>query len=81
MLIICAYAPTLPSEEDLKDEFYDSLDSVLIKVNLKDKIILLGDFNARVGTRSDLWKDVIGAHGIGSMQGPQTVFDLGGPKF
>ena len=67
MLIICAYAPTLPSEEDLKDEFYDSLDSVLIKVNLKDKIILLGDFNARVGTRSDLWKDVIGAHGIGSM--------------
>ena len=67
MFVICVYAPTLMAEEDQTDDFYDSLDSVLRKVNPNDKIILLGDFNARVGSRSDLWEDVIGSHGIGSM--------------
>lgn len=67
MFIICVYAPTLMAEEDQIDDFYDSLNSVLGKVDSKDKIILLGDFNARVGSRSDLWEDVIGPHGIGNM--------------
>lgn len=67
MLVISAYAPTLVADEDQKDIFYSALDSVLRKASPKDKIVLMGDFNARVGSRTDLWRDVIGAHGIGKM--------------
>ena len=66
-LIICAYAPTLSAEEDLKDQFYSDLSTILRGANRRDKILLLGDFNARVGDRSDLWDGVIGPHGIGKM--------------
>ena len=66
MLLICAYAPTLTAEEDKKDEFYEDLNAVLRAANSRDKIILLGDFNARVGKRSDIW-EAIGPHGNGTM--------------
>ena len=66
MLLIAVYAPTLMAEEDKKDEFYEDLDRVLRAANIRDKIVLLGDFNARVGKRSDLW-DAIGSHGLGKM--------------
>ncbi len=48
--LISAYAPTLDAEEGIKDAFYESLDTVLLKVPHTDKLVLLGDFNARVGT-------------------------------
>ena len=66
MLLVCAYAPTLTAEEDKKDEFYDDLDLVLRSKSSRDKVVLLGDFNARVGKRSDLW-DAIGPRGVGKM--------------
>ena len=43
MLIISAYLPTLMSEDDQKDHFYNSLDTALRKACPKDKIIILGD--------------------------------------
>ena len=52
--VISAYAPTLVAEEEAKDEFYSDLSNVLRGINPKDKIILLGDFNVRVGRRRDL---------------------------
>ena len=54
MTLICVYAPTLTAEEHIKDQFYEELDKALRSVNGRDKIILMGDFNARVGRRSDL---------------------------
>lgn len=63
--LLSAYAPTLPSEEDIKDRFYEALDEALHKVPKGDKILLLGDFNARVGNNSVVWKGVIGHHGVG----------------
>ena len=66
-LIICAYAPILAAEEGIKDQFYSDLELVLRGANRRDRILLLGDFNARVGDRSDLWDGVIGPHGIGKM--------------
>ena len=46
--IISAYAPTLTSTEDAIEQFYGNLSSVLDSVPANDKLILLGDFNARV---------------------------------
>ena len=41
--------------EDGKDAFYEELSRLFDNVNYKDKLILLGDFNARGGSYSSLW--------------------------
>ena len=46
---VSVYYPTLDSSVDVKDYFYDTLYSTLRRISQDDKIILLGDFNARVG--------------------------------
>ena len=54
--IVSAYAPTMINPDEVKDKFYDDLDSVISATPRTDKLILLGDFNARVSTnlgRSD----------------------------
>ena len=48
--IVSAYAPTMTNPDEVKDKFYDDLDSVISAASRTDKLILLGDFNARVGT-------------------------------
>ncbi|KAJ0169233.1 hypothetical protein K1T71_015263 [Dendrolimus kikuchii] len=63
--LISVYAPTLPSSDDAKEDFYVLRRQTLKGIPKHDKIILLGDFNARVGTEYDIWKGVIGKHGVG----------------
>ena len=41
------------------------LDSVISAAPRTDKLILLGDFNARVGTDHQTWEGVIGSEGVG----------------
>ena len=65
--VISAYAPTLKSDEETKDQFYNSLIDTLSRINRTDKVILLGDFNARVGKDSEMWPGVLGGHGVGNM--------------
>ena len=62
MTIISAYAPTLISTEEVKEQFYADLDVLLRSTPASDKVLVLGDFNARVGKDSDQWKGVIGKH-------------------
>ena len=54
MLLVCACAPILAAEKGKKDEFYEDLDNVLRSANSRDKLILRGDFNARVRKWADL---------------------------
>ena len=63
--IISAYAPTLSQSDEVKEQFYDQLNKTLDKIPPTDKLLLLGDFNARVGTDSEGWEGVIGKHGVG----------------
>ena len=67
MTLISAYAPTLVADDATKDRFYGDLHGVLRSVPRSDKLFLLGDFNARVGTDHHVWGDVIGKHGVGSV--------------
>lgn len=65
--IISAYAPTLKAADETKEKFYDELRNLISSIPAKEDIILLGDFNARVGKDTDAWKGVIGRHGMGKM--------------
>lgn len=63
--IISAYAPTMTNPEETKDKFYEDLEALITSVHKEDKLIILGDFNARVGRDCQAWKGVIGRNGVG----------------
>ncbi|BHF57857.1 hypothetical protein SprV_0100080300 [Sparganum proliferum] len=62
--IISAYAPPLTSPMAARDKFYEDLHALLATVSKPDKLIVLGDFNARVGTDHTAWRGVLGPHGL-----------------
>ena len=63
--LISAYAPTMTNPEDIKDKFYEELDTLISAVPQSEKLFILGDFNARVGTDHQTWEGIIGRHGTG----------------
>ena len=63
--IVSAYAPTMTNPDEVKDKFYNDLDDIISATPRTDKLILLGDFNARVGTDHQTWEGVIGPEGVG----------------
>ena len=48
--IVSAHAPMMTNPDEVKDKFYNNLDDVISATPRTEKLILLGDFNARVGT-------------------------------
>nr|VZI10234.1 unnamed protein product [Spirometra erinaceieuropaei] len=62
--IISAYAPTMTNPDAVKDKFYEDLHALLATVSKVGKLIVLGDFNARVGTDHTAWRGVLGSHGL-----------------
>ena len=65
---VSVYAPTELSDDNDKDLFYEALENTLSSVVSRDKLIVLGDFNARVGRDCAAWSS-LGRHGIGKMNG------------
>ena len=65
--IMSCYAPMYASSRAEKDEFFDDLQQALSAIPSTDNYVMLGDFNARVGSRQDgdEWWNVRGPHGIG----------------
>nr|VZI33166.1 unnamed protein product [Spirometra erinaceieuropaei] len=63
--IISAYAPPMSSPDTApRDKLYENLHALLATVSKTDKLIVLGDFNARVGTDHNAWRGVLGPHGL-----------------
>ena len=67
LLCISVYAPTMLNSYETKEKFYEDLRNVLLKTSSGDSILLLGDFNARVGNQHDAWPDVLGKHLLGNV--------------
>ena len=63
--IIHVYAPTAESSEDDIESFYDVVENGIAEVPRKDIIIIIGDWNAKVGDNNLGWESVMGRHGYG----------------
>ena len=75
--LISVYAPTLTSDQELKDKFYSDLENLILGIPKQEHLILLGDFNARVGNDNDSWPTCLGRHGIGKMnENGQRLLEL-----
>jgi len=55
------------SDDDVKDSFYTQLHATLDLIPKSDALVVLGDFNARVGCDNALWPGILGPHGVGEM--------------
>ena len=66
--VVSCYAPTRAASREMKDEFFLELGHMLSSIPSGEKYVVLGDFNARVGSREyvgDHWDAVRGPHGFG----------------
>ena len=66
LTLINVYAPTMTYPDEDKEAFYRLLSTTIDKVPTADKLIVLGDFNARVGKDFSTYKGVLGKHSKGN---------------
>ena len=65
---VSCYAPTRSARREDKDAFYEDLSAVLTGIPDSDMYVVLGDLNARIGSREsaqDQWGGARGPHGCG----------------
>ena len=66
--ILSCYAPTFSASRADKNKFLDELQQALDAIPPSECYVIIGDFNARVGSRvsvNDQWANVHGPHGLG----------------
>ena len=63
--LVSAYAPTMTNPEENKETFYSQLNGTFRNIPSTDKLLLIGDFNARIGGENDNWPSALGKYGIG----------------
>ena len=71
--LISAYAPTLAQTDETKECFYGALKDAIAAVPTSHKLLVMGDFNARVGTDNSSWENIIGKHGVGNENSNGTL--------
>ena len=64
MTIIQVYAPTTDAEEEEMERFYDQVQTEIDNICKQDALILLGDWNAKVGKGRE--REVVGQYGLGN---------------
>ena len=67
MSIIQVYAPTNDATEEEKESFYYQLQTVYDRTPRRDVIVVIGNFNAKIGNNNTGMETVMGQHGLGSM--------------
>nr|KAG5694141.1 hypothetical protein BaRGS_001468 [Batillaria attramentaria] len=50
-----------------EDDFYQQLQTVIDRGGAKDMTILMGDFNAKIGSDNTGYENTMGTHGLGQM--------------
>ena len=60
LTLVNVYAPTMTYSVEEKETFYQELTHTVLGVPREDKLLILGDFNARVGMDWDTYRGIIG---------------------
>ena len=64
--LISAYTLSVTNPDEVKERLYEDLKDAISDVPKSDlKLIIFGDFNARVGREHLSLEDVLGKHGTG----------------
>ena len=63
LAVVQVYAPTSDYSDEEVEEFYENLQEVLKQVKSTDVLLILGDFNAKVGTTA--MSTCLGKYGLG----------------
>ena len=66
IMVVQAYAPTEDKPVEDKDAFYGRLGEVVRSAKRHDILLLMGDFNAKVGQEDGTWREVMGVFGVGT---------------
>ena len=74
LTIIQSYAPTNVAEPQEKDQYYSQLNAIVDKIPKGDIKILMGDFNAKIGSDNTDYERVMGRHGLGEMSENGELF-------
>ena len=67
LTILQCYAPTNEADPEVKDDWYEQLQSVVSQVAQHDLLLTIGDLNAKVGADNTNNRRVMGTHGCGLM--------------
>ena len=63
--VVCVYAPQCGLSDTAKEQFYDSLISVVSKLSEKEMVVVAGNLNGHVGQYADGYEGVHGGFGFG----------------
>ena len=62
--IVSEYTSTMAIPKENKEAFYSQLKGTLRNTPSTDKLLLIGDFNARIGRENDKWYSAMGKYEI-----------------
>ena len=63
--VIQVYAPTADSSENDIQDFYDNLQKKVDEIDRRDILMIMGDWNAKIGADRETWPSTIGQYGFG----------------
>ena len=61
--IIQTYAPTTSHTDEEIEEHYEEINKMIKEVKSTDVLLVIGDFNAKIG--KEPFQDIVGQHGLG----------------
>ena len=71
---IQCYSPTNDADEETKQNFYDSLQATVNELPKRDIMLVMGDFNAKIGKDNIGKETIMGTHAMGTMNENGELF-------